>query len=59
MVTLRWTTSSQIYNIVSPLVGPVRGSSIIIPAPSSTTTYTLYSTNQYGRTTKTVKLTVP
>jgi hypothetical protein len=58
MVTLTWATSGQAYNIISPQVGPVRGTSIIIPAPSSTTTYTLYSTNQYGRTTKTVKLTV-
>jgi len=59
MVTLSWTTSGQIYNIISPQVGPVRGSSIIIKAPASTTTYTLYSTNQYGRTRRSVKLTVP
>jgi hypothetical protein len=58
MVTLTWTTSGQIYNIISPQVGPVRGSSIIIPAPASTTTYRLYSTNKYGRSTKTVKLTI-
>jgi hypothetical protein len=59
MVTLSWTTSGQSYNIISPQVGPVRGSSIIIKAPASTTTYTLYSTNQYGRTKRSVKLTVP
>jgi len=59
LVTLSWTTSGQVYNIISPQVGPVRGSSIIIRAPASTTTYTLYSTNQYGRTKKSVKLTVP
>ncbi len=58
LVTLSWTTSNQLYNIISPQVGPVRGTQIIIPAPSSTTTYTLYSTNQYGRTTQTVTLTV-
>jgi len=58
MVTLSWATTSQSYNIISPQVGPVRGTSIIIAAPSATTTYTLYSTNQYGRTTRTVKVTI-
>jgi len=57
-VTLSWTTAGQSYNIISPQVGPVRGSSIIIAAPSATTTYTLDSTNQYGRTKKTVKVTI-
>jgi len=57
-VTLSWTTSGQSYNIISPQVGAVRGTSIVIAAPSSTTTYKLYSTNQYGRTTKAVKLTI-
>jgi hypothetical protein len=56
-VTLSWTTSGQIYNIISPQVGPVRGTSIII-VPAATTTYTLYSTNQYGRTTASVTVTV-
>jgi hypothetical protein len=58
MVTLSWTTTGQSYNIISPQVGPVRGTSIIIAAPSTTTTYTLYSTNQYGRTKKTVKVAI-
>jgi hypothetical protein len=58
MVTLSWTTTGQSYNIISPQVGPVRGSSILIAAPSATTTYKLYSTNQYGRTTRTVKVTI-
>jgi hypothetical protein len=58
MVTLSWTTSGQSYDIISPQVGPVRGSSIIIAAPPATTTYKLYSTNQYGRTTRTVKVTI-
>jgi len=57
-VTLSWATTEQSYNIISPQVGPVRGSSIIIATPSATTTYTLYSTNQYGRTKKTVKVTI-
>ncbi len=56
-VTLSWSTSGQIYNLISPQVGPVRGTSIII-APVATTTYTLYSTNQYGRTTASVTVTV-
>jgi hypothetical protein len=56
--TLAWTTNNATYNIVSPGVGAVRGSSVTVN-PTATTTYTLYSTNQYGRTTSTVTLTVP
>jgi hypothetical protein len=56
-VTLNWSTSNAIYNIVSPTVGPVRTNSITLK-PSSTTTYTLYSTNQYGRTTASVTVAV-
>ncbi len=55
--TLNWTTSDAIYNIISPSVGAVRGSSVIV-TPSATTTYTLYSTNQYGRTIAKVTVTV-
>jgi len=36
----------------------VRGTSVTVN-PTATTTYTLYSTNQYGRTTSTVTVTVP
>jgi len=57
-VTLSWTTSDAIYNIVAPTVGPVRGGTITVK-PTATTTYTLYSTNQYGRTTASVTVTVP
>jgi len=57
-VMLNWTTSEAIYNIISPAVGPVRGNSTTV-RPKATTTYTLYSTNQYGRTTATVKVSVP
>ena len=57
MSTLSWTTSGQLYNIISPVLGPVRGTSAIV-APSATTTYTLYSTNAYGRTTASVTVTV-
>ena len=56
-VMLNWTTSDAIYNVISPAVGPVRGNSTTVH-PKSTTTYTLYSTNQYGRTTASVKVTV-
>ena len=56
-VTLSWSTIDSIYNIISPTVGPVRGNSITLK-PKSTMTYTLYSTNQYGRTTATVTVTV-
>jgi hypothetical protein len=56
-VTLSWSTSGQLYNIISPTVGPVRGSSVVI-FPTATATYTLYSTNQFGRTTASVTITV-
>jgi len=56
-VTLSWAVSNSDYNIITPQVGPVRGSSVVI-LPSATTTYSFVSTNQYGRTTKTVKITV-
>ena len=56
-VTLAWNVSGAQYYVVSPLVGAIRGSSIIV-YPTATTTYTLYSTNEYGRTTKKVKVTV-
>lgn len=56
-VTLSWTVSNSFYNIIDPQVGPVRGASIVV-TPSATTTYTLYSTNQYGRSTASVTVTV-
>jgi hypothetical protein len=55
-VTLSWTSKSAEYNIITP-VGAVRGSSIVIN-PTATTTYKLESTNQYGRTQKSVTVTV-
>ncbi len=54
-VTLSWSVTGAIYNIVSPQVGPIRGTSVVVN-PSATTTYTFYSTNQFGR--KTAKVTV-
>jgi len=54
-VTLTWNVTDSIYNIISPQVGPVRGTSVIV-YPTATTTYGLYATNQYGR--KIAKVTV-
>jgi len=56
-VTLSWSTSNAEYNIIDPQAGPVRGTSIVL-TPTTTTTYTLSSTNQFGRTTATVTVTV-
>jgi hypothetical protein len=56
-VTLNWSVSNASYVIVSPQVGAVRGSSVSV-TPSATTTYTLYATNQYGRTTATTTVAV-
>src|SRR5271170_5088998 len=56
-VTLTWTTGDAFYNIISPTVGRVRGSSITVK-PKKITTYMLYSTNQYGRTTATATVKV-
>jgi hypothetical protein len=53
-VTLSWSVTGAIYNIITPDVGPVRGTSVVVN-PTATTTYSLYSTNQYGR--KIVKVT--
>jgi hypothetical protein len=56
-VTLSWSTGNSLYNIIAPQAGPVRAASITV-IPSATTTYVLYSTNQYGRTTSSVTVTV-
>ena len=56
--TLSWNVSSADYVIVSPGLGAVRGKSANV-TPTATTTYTVYATNQYGRTTETVTLNVP
>jgi hypothetical protein len=57
-VTLAWSVSNAGYLIVSPQVGAVRGTSVTV-RPMATTTYTLYATNAYGRSVKTVTVTVP
>src|SRR6266536_2277501 len=56
-VTIRWGVTNSTYNIIDPTAGPVRGTSIVFN-PSATTTYTLYSTNQFGRTNATATVTV-
>jgi hypothetical protein len=56
-VTLSWNATSASYYIVSPQIGAVRGTSTVV-TPSQTTTYTLYATNQFGRTIATVTVTV-
>jgi hypothetical protein len=56
-VTLGWSVSGADYDIISLTVGAVRGTSITV-TPSGTTTYTLYATNAYGRTTTTVTVSV-
>jgi hypothetical protein len=57
-VVLNWSVTDAITDIISPKVGPVRGNSVTVK-PKATTTYTLYSSNQYGRTTKSVTVSVP
>ncbi len=56
-VTLSWSATNASYLIVSPQVGAVRGTSVNV-TPAATTTYTLYATNEFGRTTAAVTVTV-
>jgi len=56
-VTLSWQASGASYYVISPQIGAVRGSSVTV-TPTQTTTYTLYATNQYGRTQASVTVTV-
>ena len=55
--TLSWNVSGASYYVVSPQVGAERGTSVAV-TPTATTTYTLYSTNAYGRSAAKVTLTV-
>ena len=55
--TLSWNVSGASYIIVSPGPGAARGTSVNV-SPAKTTTYTIYATNQYGRNTATVTVTV-
>jgi hypothetical protein len=58
-VTLSWNVSSSAvaYLIVTPEVGAIRGTSTVV-TPSASTTYTLIATNEFGRTTANVSVTV-
>jgi hypothetical protein len=56
-VTLSWKVTGASYFVVSPGVGAVGGNSVVV-APTVTTIYTLYSTNAFGRSKKTVKVMV-
>ncbi len=57
-VTLSWNVTNGGYSVVSPTVGAVRGTFVAV-FPQTTTTYTLYATNQYGRSTAQVTVNVP
>jgi hypothetical protein len=55
-VTLNWSTSNDSYDFIDKL-GGVRGGSVTT-TPAATTTYTLNATNQYGRSTRQITITV-
>jgi hypothetical protein len=57
-VTLSWSATNASYYIVSPGLGAVRGTNVTVN-PAATTSYTLYATNQFGRTAASVTVTVP
>jgi hypothetical protein len=57
-VTLNWNVSNAQYCVVSLAVGATRATSAVV-YPRTTTTYILYATNQYGRTTAQVIVPVP
>jgi hypothetical protein len=57
-VTLSWQASGAPYYVISPQIGAVRGNTATV-TPTQTTTYTLYATNQYGRTQATVMVMLP
>jgi len=56
-VALSWQAAGAAYYVISPQIGAVRGSRVSV-TPTQTTTYTLYATNQYGRSTASVTVTV-
>ena len=57
-MTLSWTAGSADYVIV-PRTGRCARCERDCESNGTTTTYTLYATNQYGRTTATVTVSVP
>jgi hypothetical protein len=56
-VTLSWNVTGASYVIVSPDLRAVRGTSATV-SPTQSTTYTLYATNAFGRTSATLNITV-
>jgi hypothetical protein len=56
-VTLQWNVSGASYFVVTPDVGAIRGTTAVV-TPSQTTVYTLNATNEFGRTTSTLTVTV-
>ncbi len=56
-VTLSWSATGASYFDVTPQVGAIRDNSVVV-TPSQTTTYTLNATNEFGRSTRTVTVTV-
>jgi hypothetical protein len=56
-VTLSWNVVGASYYDVTPQIGAIRGSTVVV-TPSRTTTYTLNATNEFGRTTSTATVTV-
>jgi len=56
-VTLQWNVTGASYFDVTPQVGAIRGTSVVV-TPTQTTTYTLNATNEFGRNTSTVTVTV-
>jgi len=57
-VTLSWNVSNAQYIVVSLAVGATRDTSAVV-YPRTTTTYILYATNQYGRSTAQMTVVVP
>jgi hypothetical protein len=55
-VTLKWDTANDSYDFIDVLGGVSGGS--VTTTPAKTTTYTLNATNQYGRSTAQVTVTV-
>lgn len=56
-VALTWSATGASYYEVTPQIGAVRGTTVVV-TPSQTTTYTVNATNEFGRTTSTVIVTV-
>jgi hypothetical protein len=55
-ITLTWTTTNDSYDFIDVLGGVDGGT--VTTTPTATTTYTLNATNQYGRATAQVTVTV-